>query len=359
MLYHLLYALRDDYVGFNVFRYITFRTIYATLTALAISLLLGPWLIRTLQARQVGQYIREDGPRSHLSKKGTPTMGGLLILFAATVSTLLWTDLAASYVWVALMVTLSLGAIGFWDDYQALVHEHNKGLSVRVKLALQMLVAIVAGLWLWAYPPFETTLMMPFLKNVHPDLGLLYVPFAVLVIVGASNAVNLTDGLDGLAIGPLTVAFATYLLFAYFAGHAKIAHYLQIAYVAGTGELAVFCGAMVGAGMGFLWYNSYPAQVFMGDVGSLALGGALGVVAVMTKQELLLILVGGIFVVEALSVIFQVGYFKLSHGKRIFRMAPLHHHFELQGWAEPKVIVRFWIIAIVLGLLSIGTLKLR
>jgi phospho-N-acetylmuramoyl-pentapeptide-transferase len=359
MLYYLLYSLRDSYVGFGVFRYITFRTIYATLTALAIALLLGPSLIQTLKERQIGQYIREDGPQSHLSKKGTPTMGGILILFAATVATLLWVDLRAYYVWVALMVMLSMGAIGFWDDYGKLVRKQNKGLSGRGKLCLQTLVAGVAAVWLWAYPPFQTTLMVPFLKEVHPDLGLLYIPFAVLVIVGASNAVNLTDGLDGLAIGPVTVAFATYLLFAYFAGNARIAQYLQIAYVAGTGELAVFCGALVGAGMGFLWYNAYPAQVFMGDVGSLSLGGALGAVAVMTKHEILLVLVGGIFVVEALSVIFQVGYFKMTHGKRIFRMAPLHHHFELLGWAEPKVIVRFWIIAIILGLLSIGTLKLR
>jgi len=359
MLYYLLYSLRDHYVGFGVFRYITFRTIYATLTALAITLLLGPWLIRKLREHQIGQYIREEGPQSHQSKKGTPTMGGILILFAATASTLLWAELTAQYVWVALMVTLGMGAIGFRDDYSKVIKKQSKGLTGRGKLGLQIVVATAAALWLYYYPPFQTTLMMPFLKRLHPDLGILYVPFAVLVIVGASNAVNLTDGLDGLAIGPLTVAFATYLLFSYFAGNARIAQYLQIAYVAGTGELAVFCGALVGAGMGFLWYNSYPAEVFMGDVGSLSLGGALGSVAVMTKQEMLLVLVGGIFVVEALSVIFQVGYFKMTHGKRIFRMAPLHHHFELQGWSEPKVIVRFWIIAIILGLLSIGTLKLR
>jgi phospho-N-acetylmuramoyl-pentapeptide-transferase len=359
MLYQLLYGLRDHYVGFNVFRYITFRTIYATLTALTICLLAGPWVIEKLREHQISQYIREDGPQSHLSKKGTPTMGGLLIIAAAATSTLLWMDLRARYVWVALTVMLGMGAIGFWDDYRAVAYQHNKGLSGRGKLLCQAVVATAAALWLWASPSFQTTLMVPFLKYVHPDLGLFYVPFAVLVIVGASNAVNLTDGLDGLAIGPLTVAFSTYLLFAYFSGNIRIAQYLQIAYVSGTGELAVFCGALVGAGMGFLWYNAYPAQVFMGDVGSLSLGGALGAVAVMTKQEMLLLLVGGIFVVEALSVIFQVGYFKMTHGKRIFRMAPLHHHFELQGWAEPKVIVRFWIIAIILGLLSIGTLKLR
>lgn len=359
MLYFLLYSLSGQYTAFNVFRYITFRTIYATLTSLAIALLLGPPLIRALRERQIGQYIREEGPQSHYSKKGTPTMGGVLIIFAALASTLLWADLRAYYVWVTLMVMLGMGAIGFADDYGKVIRKHNRGLSGRGKLLCQTVVAGVAAVWLWAYPPFETTLMVPFLKDVHPDLGFLYIPFAVLVIVGASNAVNLTDGLDGLAIGPVTIAFATYLLLAYFAGHAKIAQYLQIAYVAGTGELAVFCGALVGAGMGFLWYNSYPAQVFMGDVGSLSLGGALGAVAVMTKHEILLVLVGGIFVVEALSVIFQVGYFKMTHGKRIFRMAPLHHHFELQGWPEPKVIVRFWIIAIILGLLSIGTLKLR
>ncbi|MFH0809227.1 MAG: phospho-N-acetylmuramoyl-pentapeptide-transferase [Pseudomonadota bacterium] len=359
MLYFVLDALRHRYVGFNVFHYISFRTIYAALTALTISLFLGPWLIGKLKEHQIGQYIREDGPQSHLSKKGTPTMGGLLILFAAVVSTLSWMDLRAVYVWVALFVMVGMGGIGFWDDYQSVTRKQNSGLTGRGKIGLQFAVALAAAVWLWAYPPFRTTLMVPFFKSVHPDLGLLYIPFAVLVIVGASNAVNLTDGLDGLAIGPLTVAFSTYLLFAYFSGHAKIAQYLQIAFVAGTGELAIFCAALVGAGMGFLWYNSYPAEVFMGDVGSLSLGGALGVVAIMTKQEMLLVLVGGIFVVEALSVIFQVGYFKISHGKRIFRMAPLHHHFELNGWPEPKVIVRFWIIGIILGLLSIGTLKLR
>jgi phospho-N-acetylmuramoyl-pentapeptide-transferase len=359
MLYYFLYSLHGKYAGFNVFRYITFRTIYATLTALAIALIMGPSLIQMLKSHQVGQYIRADGPKAHLSKEGTPTMGGILILFAALTSTLLWADLNARYIWLALLVTLGMGLIGFWDDYQMLLRKNNKGLTVRGKFGLQVLVATAVGLALWADPLFKTTLVFPFLKTVHPDLGVLYIPFAVLVIVGASNAVNLTDGLDGLAMGPLTIAFSVYLLFSYFAGNSKIAQYLQIAYVPGTGELAVFCGAMVGAGMGFLWYNAYPAQVFMGDVGSLSLGAALGAVAIMTKQEIILMLVGGIFVIEALSVIFQVGYFKLSHGKRIFRMAPLHHHFELLGWAEPKVIVRFWIIAIVLGLLSIGTLKLR
>ncbi|MCA1905504.1 MAG: phospho-N-acetylmuramoyl-pentapeptide-transferase [Desulfarculus sp.] len=360
MLYHLLYPLRDVLAGFNVFRYISFRTIWATLTALVIALVLGPWLIRQLRQLQIGQHIRELGPKSHLAKAGTPTMGGLLILFSVTVSSLLWGDLTNFYLWLALLVTLAYGAIGFTDDYLKKVAKRNEGgLSARQKLLAQVVVGCAGALALYLHPGYNTQLAVPFLKFVTPDLGWGYIPLAVFILVGASNAVNLTDGLDGLAAGPFLVAASAYLILAYLAGNAKTAAYLQIFHVVGVGELAVFCGAMVGAVMGFLWYNSYPAQVFMGDTGSLALGGALGCVALATKHEILLVLVGGIFVVEAVSVIMQVGFFKMTHGRRIFRMAPLHHHFELKGWAEPKVIVRFWIIAVILALLAFSTLKLR
>jgi phospho-N-acetylmuramoyl-pentapeptide-transferase len=308
---------------------------------------------------QIGQFVRDDGPQSHLKKAGTPTMGGTLILFAVTLSTLLWIDLTNFYVWIVLLVTLGYGGVGFVDDYLKQVQHRSKGLSAKAKFRLQVLLALVAAGLLFSHADFSTRVTLPFFKTVVLDLGWGYIIFAMLVIVGTSNAVNLTDGLDGLAIGPLIIAASTYMVFAYVAGHAKIASYLQIAAVAGSGEIAVFCGALAGAGLGFLWFNAYPAQVFMGDVGSLSLGGALGTVAVITKQEILLVLVGGLFVVEALSVIFQVGYFKLTNGRRIFRMAPLHHHFELKGWPEPKVIVRFWIIAIALALLSMSTLKLR
>jgi phospho-N-acetylmuramoyl-pentapeptide-transferase len=358
MLYHLLYALHTEISLFNVFRYITLRTIYATLTALLITFLLGPRVIRLLQLRQIGQHIREEGPRSHFSKAGTPTMGGILILFAVTVATLCWADLTNLYIWLILLVTLGFGLIGFMDDYLKLIKKRNKGLSARSKFILQFLFALIPAVVLY-YFKYDTRLNIPFFKAVTPDLDWGYMLLTLLIIVGTSNAVNLTDGLDGLAIGPATIAFGTYLLFCYLTGHLRIANYLQIPYVPGSGELAVFCGALVGSGIGFLWFNAYPAQVFMGDVGSLSLGAALGTVAVITKHEIVLILVGGLFVVEALSVIFQVGYFKMTHGKRIFRMAPLHHHFELKGWSEPKIIVRFWIIAVILSLLSISTLKLR
>ncbi|MDD2317199.1 MAG: phospho-N-acetylmuramoyl-pentapeptide-transferase, partial [Desulfobacterales bacterium] len=316
-------------------------------------------VIRKLSYLQIGQYIREDGPQSHQKKAGTPTMGGTLIVFAVVVSTLLWTDLTNFYVWVALGVTVGCAGIGFADDYLMQIKKRNKGLGVRQKFGLQIVLAAAAGAVLCMSPNFSTQVTLPFFKNLSPDLGWGYVLFAILVIVGTSNAVNLTDGLDGLATGPMIVAAVTYMIFAYVAGHALIADYLQIPHVVGSGELAVFCGALAGAGLGFLWFNTYPAQVFMGDVGSLSMGGALGIVAVITKQEILLVLVGGLFVIEALSVIFQVGFFKMTHGKRIFRMAPLHHHFELKGWAEPKVIVRFWIISITLALISLSTLKLR
>jgi phospho-N-acetylmuramoyl-pentapeptide-transferase len=286
-------------------------------------------------------------------------MGGALMLLAITVSTLLWTDLTNFYVWTALVTTLALGAIGFADDWLMLVKKRSKGLGVVAKFSLQASVALATGCFVFALPGFSTEVTVPFFKNIHPDLGWGYIVFAALVIIGASNAVNLTDGLDGLAVGPFIIAASTYMVFAYVTGHVKFAEYLQIKYVAGSGEIAIFCGAMAGAGMGFLWFNAYPAQVFMGDVGSLSLGGALGTVAVITKQEILLVLVGGLFVIETLSVIAQVGYFKMTHGRRIFRMAPLHHHFELKGWPEPKVIVRFWLIAIALALVAMSTLKLR
>jgi phospho-N-acetylmuramoyl-pentapeptide-transferase len=358
MLYHLLYPLSSKLILFNVFRYISFRTVMATLTALMISYILGRPVVDSLRAFQIGQMVREDGPKSHLDKSGTPTMGGLLILFAMTFSCLLWNRLDNVYFWIVLGVTLSYGAIGFMDDYLKITRKNSKGLSAKRKLGLQLAIGCVVGFILYMDPAFNTRLAVPFFKNVNPDLGLMYIPFVALVIAGASNAVNLTDGLDGLAIGPVMICGATYLLFAYISGHLKLAQYLQVAYVPGSGELAVVCGAMLGAGMGFLWYNTYPAEIFMGDVGSLSLGGLLGALAVVTKHEILLVIAGGIFVIEAVSVILQVASFKAT-GKRIFNMAPLHHHFELKGWPEPKVIVRFWIISIFFALMAISTLKLR
>jgi len=358
MLYHLLYPLVEYHSFFNVFRYITFRTIYAIITALLICLVVGPWVIRQLKLHYVGQAIRRDGPQRHLSKEGTPTMGGLLILGSAVLATLLWADLTNVYVWLVLWTTIGFAAVGFLDDLMVVRTKSHKGMSGRLRLLLEFIIAGVTAVVLAHYPAFSTTLTFPFFKEIQPDLGPLYIPFALFVIVGCANAVNLTDGLDGLAIGPVTIAAGTYLIFSYLTGNIKTAQYLQIPYVAGVGELAILCGALVGAGMGFLWFNAYPAEVFMGDVGSLSLGAALGTVAVVTKQEMLLAIVGGIFVVEALSVILQVSSFKMR-GKRIFRMAPLHHHFEMKGWPEPKIIVRFWILSILLGLLAISTLKLR
>ncbi len=358
MLYHLLYPLHTEFSVLYVFKFITFRTIYAAITALVISFILGPWLIRTLSAMQIGQSIRRVGPESHFKKEGTPTMGGTLILLAIVLPTILWADLTNLYVWVTLLVTIGFGAVGFVDDYRKVKLKNSDGLSARAKMFWLLVITVAAGSLLYVYPEFETTLAFPFFKGLQPDLGWLYIPFVVLVIVGAGNAVNLTDGLDGLAIGPMIIASGTYLLFAYLAGNAKLSTYLQISSVQGAGELSIICGAMVGAGLGFLWFNTYPAQVFMGDVGSLSLGGALGTIAVITKQEMVLVIVGGIFVVEALSVIFQVISFRLW-GKRIFRMAPIHHHFELKGWPEPKIIVRFWIISIILALVALSTLKLR
>ena len=358
MLYALLYPLHTSHSAFNVFRYITFRTLMAAIMALSVSFFLGPWLITRLTALQVGQQIRPDGPASHLSKAGTPTMGGALILFSLTLATLLLADLTNFYVWLALGVTISFGLIGFIDDYRKLSRRNSAGLTGRQKLLAQFAVATLAALLLSLLPGFDSTVTMPFFKAVRPDLGWFYIPFATLVVVGASNAVNLTDGLDGLAIGPVMITGATYVIFTYVSGHAKIAEYLQVSYVPGAGEVAVFCGALAAAGLGFLWFNAYPAQMFMGDVGSLSLGAALGVAALISKQEIVLALAGGVFVAEAASVIFQVASYKLRR-KRIFRMAPLHHHFELLGWPEPLIIVRFWIVSIICALLALSTLKLR
>lgn len=359
MLYHLLYPLAESISIFNVFQYITFRTIYASLTAFLICFLLGPWTIDRLKRMQIGQYIQDDGPETHHKKAGTPTMGGTLIILSVTVSSLLWMRWNNTYLWILLLVLLGYGAIGLYDDYITQVKKRNKGLSARKKFLLQCTLGFFASICMFLMPDFNTQLIVPFFKNLTPDLGPGYILFAMLVIVGTSNAVNLTDGLDGLAIGPTIIAGVTYMLFAYVSGHARIAGYLNIPYVPDSGELSVYCGILAGAGLGFLWFNTYPAQIFMGDVGSLSLGASLGAVAVISKQEIMLVLVGGLFVIEALSVIFQVGFFKMTNGKRIFKMAPLHHHFELKGWSEPKVIVRFWIIAIALALISISTLKLR
>jgi phospho-N-acetylmuramoyl-pentapeptide-transferase len=359
MLFHLLYPFHEIWPVFNVFRYITFRTIYAAVTALILVLFLGPWFIDKMASLQMGQIIREDGPAAHLAKAGTPSMGGILIVGAIVVATLLWADLENLFIWVCLLILVGYGAIGLVDDILKVRRRNSSGLSGRLKLFGQIVFILAAAGIISAGGTWDTHLSVPFFKNFQPDLGLLYGLFAILVVMGASNAVNLTDGLDGLAIGPFVVAASVYALFTYLAGHSALAEYLQLPSVPGAGELSIFCGAMVGAGLGFLWYNSYPASIFMGDAGSLALGGALGAVAVLAKQEILLAIVGGIFVAEAASVILQVGYFKVTGGKRIFRMAPLHHHFELKGWEEPKVIIRFWIVAILLGLVAVSTLKLR
>ena len=359
MLYHWLYPLHEYFSAFNVFRYITFRCIGAALSAMLMVMVLGPCFIAWLQRRQIGQVVRDDGPESHYSKRGVPTMGGLLILAAVVANTLLWVDLYNPLVWIIMAVMLWFGAIGAYDDYRKIRKQNSKGLSAGGKLLLQGLGAGSAAALLYFMPGFDGHLSFPFFKEIKPDLGLWYPLFALLVVVGASNAVNLTDGLDGLVTGPVVITGTVYLVFSYLAGHAVLASYLQIPHVPGAGEVAVFSGALVGACLGFLWFNTFPAQVFMGDVGSLAIGAALGMVAIITKQEFLLAIVGGIFVMEALSVMLQVGFFKLSGGKRIFLMAPFHHHFEKKGWQEPKVVVRFWIISIVLGLTAIATLKLR
>jgi phospho-N-acetylmuramoyl-pentapeptide-transferase len=361
MLYNFLYPFRGQIPVLNVIQYITFRTAAASLTALAISLLLGPWLISKLREFQIGQVIRGEGPSSHAPKAGTPTMGGLLILTAAIVPTLLWADLTNVYVWIAVLSTIAFGGIGFADDYLKIVRRTHHGLRPRYKILAQVIVALLVGLtlmWLAQRNLYITRLIFPFFKRLIPDLGWGYVLFAVVVLVGASNAVNLTDGLDGLAIGTFAIAAAAFTALSYVTGHRVFADYLLLVHREPTAELTIFCGSLVGASLGFLWYNSYPAEIFMGDVGSLALGGALGTVAILIKQELLLPIVGGVFVLEALSVIIQVGSFKLT-GKRVFKMAPLHHHFELIGWSEPKVITRFLIVGIIFALFALTTLKLR
>lgn len=346
--------------GFSVFQYLTLRAILGVLTALAISLLIGPMVIRRLSALQIGQMVREDGPESHYVKQGTPTMGGALILVAIAVSTLLWADLSNRFVWIVLITTLLFGAIGWVDDYRKVVKGNSKGLPARWKYTWQSVVGIGVALVLWfsAATPAETQLIVPFFKEVSLELGALFILLTYLVIVGSSNAVNLTDGLDGLAILPTVMVAGALGVFAYVTGNVKFAEYLTIPYIAGVGECVVICGAMVGSGLGFLWFNTYPAQVFMGDIGALALGAALGVVAVIVRQELVLFIMGGVFVMETVSVVLQVASYRLT-GKRIFRMAPLHHHFELKGWPEPRVIVRFWIITVILVLTGLATLKLR
>ncbi|MCU0833993.1 MAG: phospho-N-acetylmuramoyl-pentapeptide-transferase [Chromatiaceae bacterium] len=346
--------------GFTVFRYITLRGILAVLTALLISFVVGPAMIRRLRRYKIGQTVRDDGPQSHLSKAGTPTMGGALMLVAVAVSTLLWADLGNRYVWLVLLATLAFGAIGLVDDYKKLVLKNPRGLAARYKYLWQSVVGLAAAVYLYAIAttPAETALLIPYLKDVSIQLGPWFILLTYLVIVGSSNAVNLTDGLDGLAVLPTVLVCGALGVFTYAAGHVEISAYLKIPYVPGVGELVVFCGALVGAGLGFLWFNTYPAQVFMGDVGALALGAALGLVAVTSRQELVLLIMGGVFVAETLSVMLQVASFKLT-GRRIFRMAPLHHHFELKGWPEPRVIVRFWIITVILVLIGLASLKIR
>lgn len=346
--------------GFGVVRYITLRSIFAALTSLLICLLYGPALIRWLQAANIGQSVRSDGPESHLSKAGTPTMGGAMIILAVALSTLLWSDLGVRQVWIVLFVTIGFGAIGWVDDYRKVIHRNSDGLSAREKILWQSVVAGIAVVYIYssATQVEEVSLLVPFFKNVAINLGLFFIPFSFLVIIGSSNAVNLTDGLDGLAILPSVLVGGGLGLICYLSGHAEFAAYLNIPNIPGAGELTVFCGSLVGAGLGFLWFNTYPAQVFMGDVGALAIGAALGVVAIMIRQELVFLIMGGIFVLEAVSVIVQVVSFKTT-GKRVFRMAPIHHHFELKGWPEPRIIVRFWIITVILVLIGLSTLKIR
>ena len=362
MLYNLLYPLAEKIGYLNIFQYLTFRTGAATLTALIVSFVFGPGLIRLLRRRQgKGQPIRADGPERHLmTKQGTPTMGGFLILLGVVIGTLLWADLTNQYVWVVLLVTIGFGLVGFFDDLMKVMRRNSRGMSGKLKLALEIAIGVGAAFWLVAITdqPMDMSLALPFVKSVMLDLGWFFVPFAAFVMVGASNAVNLTDGLDGLAIFPIMVAAACFAIIAYLVGNAIFANYLQIHYVPGTGELTVFCGAMVGACLGFLWFNAPPAMVFMGDTGSLAAGGALGTIAVATKHELILIIIGGLFVLETVSVIMQVSSFKLT-GRRVFRMAPLHHHFEKKGLAEATIVIRFWIVAVILGLLGLASLKLR
>ena len=360
MLYSLAEYLTQFHSGFNVFQYLTLRSILGVLTALLIALIVGPTMIRYLSSYNIGQSVRDDGPESHFSKAGTPTMGGALILVAIVISTILWSDLTSRFVWVVLFVTVGFGAIGWVDDYKKIAFGNSKGLSAKAKYFWQSVIGLSAALILFytARFPIETQLIIPFIKNIIIDLGWFYVVLTYFVIVGSSNAVNLTDGLDGLAILPTVLVGGALGVFAYLTGNFNFSSYLGIPYVPGVGEMVIFCGAIVGAGLGFLWFNTYPAQVFMGDVGALSLGAALGVIAVIVRQELVLFIMGGIFVVETISVVLQVVSFKLT-GRRIFRMAPLHHHYELKGWPEPRIIVRFWIITVVLVLIGIASLKIR
>ena len=358
MLYHLLYAMSPDVGGLNVVRYVTFRTAAASLTALFIAFLVGPALIRALAGLRAGQPIREIGP-AHQSKAGTPTMGGLLILLSLLISVLLWANLENRLVWIVLGVTVAYGTLGFIDDYQKVTRKRNEaGLSARAKMLGQIVIATLVAVAIYTDPSFDKELSVPFFKDFTPNLGVLYIPLAVIVIVGASNGVNLTDGLDGLAIGPVMITAGTFLLLSYAAGHAGIADYLAIKFVAGADQLPIFCGAMVGGGLAFLWFNAYPANLFMGDVGALALGGALGTIAVLIRQEILLGVVGGIFVIETLSVMIRVSWFRLT-GRRVFLMAPIHHHFEKLGWHEQTIVIRFWIVSAILGLVALSSLKLR
>lgn len=361
MFYHLLYPLHELFGGFNVFRYITFRSAYAAVTALIISIWLGPWIIAALKRHQVKESIRREGPKSHYAKEGTPTMGGIIILLAIIVPTLLWADLTNRYVQLILGVTLGCGLIGFIDDYYKAVRKQPKGLVAKKKLAGQLFLGLALGIILYAWPPtpeFTTDTDVLFFKDLVLPLGVLFIPFVLLVVAATSNAVNLSDGLDGLAVGLSGIAFFAFAVICYLTGRADFSEYLSITYLPGAGELTVYCAATVGATIGFLWFNSHPAEVFMGDTGALALGGALGTIAILTKKEILLFILGGVFVAEALSVILQVGFYKWK-GRRIFLMAPLHHHFELLGWAEPKVVVRFWIMGIICALLTLSTLKMR
>lgn len=360
MLVALAEFLAQFYSGFNVFSYLTMRAILGVLTALSIALLVGPYMIRKLASRQIGQMVRDDGPESHFSKAGTPTMGGALILVAIAVSTLLWADLGNRYVWVVLIVTLGFGVIGWIDDYKKIIHKDSRGLIARYKYFWQSVIGLCIAIYLYfsSSNPVETQLLIPFVKNLLIELGPLYILLTYLVIVGSSNAVNLTDGLDGLAILPTVMVAGALGVFAYVTGHANFSQYLQIPYVSGVGELVVICAAFVGSGLGFLWFNTYPAQVFMGDVGALALGAGIGIIAVLVRQEIILFVMGGVFVMETISVILQVASYKLT-GRRIFKMAPIHHHFELKGWPEPRVIVRFWIITVVLVLVGLASLKIR
>ncbi len=361
MLYHLLYPLHDSVSVFNLFRYITFRAAYAVVTALIISIWLGPYIIAALKRHQVNQSIRKEGPPTHLAKEGTPTMGGLIVLSAILLPTLLWADLTNRYIQLIIGVTVGMGIIGWVDDYFKVVRRQSKGLVAKKKMAGQLVLGLILGVILYAWPPtpqFTTETDIPFFKNLVLPLGIFFIPFVLIIIAGTSNAVNLTDGLDGLAIGLSGIAFLAFAGISYVSGHAVFSRYLAIPYLPGVGELTIYCGAALGAALGFLWFNAHPAEVFMGDTGALALGGALGALAILTKKELLLVILGGVFVAEALSVIIQVGYFRWT-GRRVFRMAPIHHHFELLGWPESKVVVRFWILGAIFALITLSTLKIR